>query len=71
MLDISLLSAHDGKDDVCEAAASIARDVRSGDLDLDRDIDVELVGSRLKTNRGMPGQATSTQFQFAFWKKNH
>ena len=60
LLDISLLSAHDGKDDVCEAAASIARDVRSGHIrDIDREIDVDLVGSRLKTNRGMPGLATT------------
>ena len=65
MLDISLLSAHDGKDDVCEAAASIARDVRSGHIrDIDTDIDVDLVGSRLKTNLGMPGLAT-TQLNFS------
>jgi len=63
MLDISLLSAHDGKDDVCEAAASIARDVRSGHIrDIDTDIDVDLVASRLKTNRGMPDPDLMVRF---------
>ena len=59
--DVSLLSAEDGKGDVSGAAASIAADVRSGALD-DADIDVQLVGSRLRTNRGMPDPDMMVRF---------
>jgi len=59
--EVSLLSAEDGKADVSLAAASLAADVASGDLD-PTSIDVEAVSSRLRTNRGMPDPDLMVRF---------
>jgi len=59
--EVSLLSAEDGKADVSSAAASLAADVASGDLD-PSSISVEAVSSRLRTNRGMPDPDLMVRF---------
>ena len=59
--EVSLLSAEDGKADVSSAAASLAADVASGDLD-PASISVEAVSSRLRTNRGMPDPDLMVRF---------